>query len=85
MRERVITARSYTVAVTVDELLKIGENDREETYQDSLYDVLDKIIGVYGADYNGHFGKFIFFSIEADQENDETWAAIDEAIEQYVR
>ena len=61
--EMVIGAREYTYEVTREYFTLICDKDNEvETYEETLVAQLSKL--TRDVDYNGHFGEYIFFTID---------------------
>jgi hypothetical protein len=78
-RDFQITSRSFQIPITMDEYDVIDHCERDDINA-NVREMLEEIPGVYNVDYNGHFGLYIFVSIERDHDNDETLHAISEII-----
>lgn len=74
-------SRSYTIEV---DLVKIEASDSEKDIHNKqdeiLYNQLSKLEGVSNADYNGHFGPYIWLTIEPEFETPELWLKIENLI-----
>jgi len=74
-------ARQYTIEV---DLRTIMDSDayleNENKWESHLFHMLDKIPGVGDVDYNGHFGNYVWLTIESHLDNDNTWELIMQAI-----
>ena len=61
-----VTARSYEVEIGVPAMLRLlnreGINSKHKG--PSLSEEIDRIMGVYDTDYDGHFGPSIFYKLE---------------------
>lgn len=80
-----VTSTSYSVKVTVEDMIKILDGDNEQTStNDCLYAKLDAIDGCYGTDYDGHFGPYITFTIEKEHDHMGTRQEILLTIQQYL-
>ena len=80
--KRECVSRQYTIEV---DLMKIMDSDDYHENQDNedavLYNVLSKLPGVDNVDYNGHFGPYVWVTIDARNDNAETWEAIEKLIQ----
>lgn len=64
-----LCSRSFAFGVTVEDFTKItAREDEEELWADTLTAKLDALDGVSDVDFNGHFGPFIYFTINADDD-----------------
>lgn len=80
-----ICSRNYSFTVTKEDFGLIEDMDNEmPEYADTLGGKLDKIGGVDDADYNGHFGSYIFFRVAAEDDNDEKQDEIFNTIMEYI-
>lgn len=74
-----ITSRSFSIPITMDEYDVIDHCEREWDVDD-VGQMLAEIPGVSDVDYNGHFGLFIYLTIDKEHDNDQTLNAISEII-----
>ena len=74
-------AREYTIEVDLKVIMDSDAYlENENKWESSLFHVLDKIPGVTKVDYNGHFGPYVWLTIESEHDNDETWETIKDAL-----
>lgn len=70
-------ARQYSIEV---DLRTIMDSDayleNENKWESSLCHILEKIPGVTNVDYNGHFGPYVWLTIESHLDNEDTWETI---------
>ena len=71
-----ITARSFAIPVTLRELEIFDHYERRV----SLWAELQKIPGVRDVDYNGHFGLYVFLTVDKEYDNDKTLYAISDVM-----
>ena len=89
MHQLEATATSYCFEIEIEEFEAMEIRD-EERYDDGeqkhLFEILDSMDGVSDTDYNGHFGSFVYFTVDAKQcEDGETLRLIGDIILRYVR
>ena len=64
-----VTRRSYTYEIDYDMYVAIEDRDFEEDeWKNTLAGRIDQLDGVCDTDYNGHFGPYVFFSIDAEDD-----------------
>jgi hypothetical protein len=84
-----ICATDFAIPVTMEEYDRIDEHDSDALNSDkivpTLSEKLNEIPGVYHADYNGHFGLFIYLTIEKKYHNDATLHKISSVINEAVK
>lgn len=81
MIEKEITARQYTIKIDLKAIMDSDAFYENENQMDEmLYFKLDKLEGVSNVDYNGHFGNYIWLTVDAQYDNDELWKKIDSII-----
>ena len=89
MHQLEATATSYCFEIEIEEFeaMEMRDEERwEEGEQISLFEILNAMEGVSDSDYNGHFGSFVYFTVNAEQVNDgETLRKIGDIILRYVR
>ncbi len=73
------TKTEYAIEVEKEDLLKILNQEDDDVY---LCDHLDAMPGVSDSTYSGHFGPFIYLTVETDSDNEGTWEQIREKINQ---
>lgn len=85
--KKTLTQSHYQIEI--DDLIKIMDIDsaleNDNKWDDILSAQLDRIEGVYDADYNGHFGHFIFIRIDAGYDNLKTWEEIESTITNFLK
>ena len=75
------TRTEYAIEVGVKRLTEIlAEDEAELRHRETLSGRLDQIDGVDRANYDGHFGPFVFLRLDVENDNDETWAEIEQLI-----
>ena len=91
-----VTSRSYAYELTDEDYRAVEkrDNDLAEQVFDAggawnynkhcLSGVLDTLEGVSDTDYNGHFGPFIYFRIDADDDCDELRDTIHRTIQDWI-
>ena len=63
--EMITTGRLYTYEVTREYFTLITDKDHEtDSWEDTLCSQLGRLEGVRDVDYDGHFGEFIYFTID---------------------
>jgi len=86
--KRECTLKHYQVAITPDQYLAIEAYDRAKGnyvfQRTGLAAELDELDGVNDADYNGHFGAFVFLQIETEHDTPARWEEIEKLIRQAV-
>jgi len=87
MLKKECTSRSYEIEI--DDLMAIvnADNDHEDNgdWDQELNEKLDMVNGVTDTDYNGHFGHYIFLTIDSKYDNDETWNSIEKIIKEHIK
>ena len=81
-----IVSKSY--AIPIDDVDDFLANDKYELDQDAskcLYMTLERIDGIHSVDYNGHFGAYIYLTIEEEHDTKETHKKISDLIEEQLR
>lgn len=78
-----LLSSSYAFEVSRPDLLKIMDNDGNR--DDELYKILDRIKGVSKTDYDGHFGPYIYCTIEKEFDTVSTRRDIMKKIEEYIK
>ncbi|MHC4315631.1 MAG: hypothetical protein ACYSW3_24570 [Planctomycetota bacterium] len=82
------TQKQYCIAISRENFIKIMEKDfelqNEDLWDDTLNSILDNVKGVSDCDYNGHFGAYIFISVDPEFENNKFWESIKKIINDYV-
>jgi len=71
-----VVARQFAIPLTEAEFEVLTHSEREHYIEDELL----KIPGVFNVDYNGHFGSFLFLSVEKEHDNDNTLFKISDVI-----
>ena len=78
-RDFQIMSRSFAIPVTMKEWDVLNHCERDWD-KDDVGQMLAEIPGVRDVDYNGHFGLFIYLTIDKEYDNDGTLNAIGEII-----
>ena len=82
------TARLYNFSISIPEFesMEARDDERYEEGEKALYEILGAMDGVGDIEYNGHFGAFVYFSVNTEQVNDgNTLRLIGDIIGRYVR
>ena len=77
-----IISTNYMLDLPAEKLIRIMRKD--SSCYTPLHIILGNIKGMFSVDYDGHFGPHIFFSIEIEDDNKETWDLIYKTIENYL-
>ena len=84
-----ITSKSYAIPIDdVDDFLAIDKYEGDIPYAESsrcLYLSLEKIDGVNSIEYNGHFGLYIYLTVEEEHDTKETHKKISDLIEEQLK
>lgn len=68
---------SYAYGLTIEEFQKVTrKDDEEEDYERTLGAKLERLEGVRDVEYNGHFGPFIYYTIDVDHDGSKTHSDI---------
>jgi len=78
------TDTKYSVEIGIQATLRCLEKDKELGHTNTLSDRIDKVMGVYDGNYDGHFGPYIFYTVEKEYDTPATHAAIHKLIREYV-
>lgn len=78
------TAVSYSYQIPVADMETILKFEDKNFDIKHLVDRLEAIDGVYNVDYSGHFGAYIFVTIEKDNDSRFTHAKIQNTIAEYI-
>lgn len=77
-----VTARKYAITVPIDGFIRMLNKERERKGNEQmLSELIDDYMGVYDADYNGHFGSNVFYTVEAEYDCPELHANIIKLVE----
>ncbi len=80
-----ITARSVRLTITAEQYHKIDAvDDQTPSYNECLGGKLDKLQGVCNYDMNGHFGLYIFLTLEAEHDTLDKFKEIFDVIEAHM-
>lgn len=81
------TSRSYEI--DIDDLMEIIEMDSDceddGDWNEILSEKLDMVNGVTDTDYNGHFGHYIFLTIDSEYDDKDTWDTIEKTINEHIK
>lgn len=76
---------SYSIEITPDQLQLICDHDDTcDTIEETLSDRIDALEGLSETNYNGHFGPYIFVSIDFPDDTAQTRAKIDQLINDFI-
>ena len=70
---------SFMIPVTLEEMNNIDHKERKFGV-DHVVDLLEQVDGVFDADFDGHFGLYVYLSIQKEFHNDKTLQLISEII-----
>ena len=79
MFKREVTQRAYSIEVGIEGLLALLERDKNYS-KPSVCEMLEKIDGVWKVEYDGHFGPYVYLSVDVEDDTEETWAQIEAII-----
>ena len=79
-----VSATSYSLDVSVKDLLAIMDKDDKRSVTANLWEKLSRIDGVTDVDYGGHFGPHIYLTIEIEHDNKNVWGSIYKTIKSYL-
>ena len=87
MLKKECTSKQYEIEI--DDLMAIVDIDKEHEnegdWDEILSEQLDLLDGITDSDYNGHFGHYIFLTIDSKYDNDKTWDAIETTINDHCK
>jgi hypothetical protein len=79
---KICTAKMYEIEI--DDLMEIINADQnandEGDWDEILVERLSLVPGVTDVDYSGHFGHYVFLTLEAEYDNDDNWELIEKEI-----
>lgn len=78
-----ISSKTYCVEVTVNDLKRILELDNRVEYRVQLHKLLEAN-GAYQVEYDGHFGPFIWYTLDEQPKLDEMQAKILTCISEFI-
>lgn len=87
MLESVVSSTNYLVQVPMDAFIRIMNSEGINGTlppERFLSRRLDKMMGVWDTEYNGHFGSHIFFRLDKEYDKPETHEAIHNLIREYL-
>lgn len=67
---------SYSADAPLEDFLALLYYEQRHRAEKSLCEKLGEITGVFGVEYEGHFGSRVFFTIDAENDNEKTRAKI---------
>ena len=80
MLDKEITQHTYCVRTGSDKLLEILKRD-EDYSTPCVAEQLAGIFGISRVEYDGHFGGYVFLTIDVEEDTEETWEQIEAIIE----
>ena len=75
MFKKEVTQRVYAIEVGVKGLLDIIERDKDYSTP-CVAEELEKLDGVWKVQYDGHFGPFVYLTVDVEDDTDKTWYLI---------
>ena len=78
--KREVTAKDYSIEMPMDDFCALSSYENELTWDETVADMLDKQTNAVDIDYNGHFGSYIYLTLETDYDTPEAWADIERII-----
>lgn len=78
-------ATSYCVEVDRDQFARLLKFEQTRYMAQSLLDELKPVDGVSGIEYDGHFGPFIYLTIESEYDTPERQAEVVAIISRRLR
>ncbi len=80
------TRTEYSLELTTDDMLALvgAEHPLNPVVDPFLSDKLEKLPGVDGVEYNGHYGAAVYLRIDAGEDTPETHAAVIDLIGEHV-
>ena len=83
---RNVTHKSYAIEISEDDFVAIDTYEQKNTSNDpTLAALLDKNTTARSVDYNGHFGTFIYLTLDVDEDTLAEWKAIETIIADYIK
>jgi hypothetical protein len=83
--KREVTLTKYAIEITEVELGTITKYEREDGYcENALYHILEEQTRAVQVDYDGHFGNYIYVSLEPKDDNEEQWEQIEQIIKEFI-
>jgi hypothetical protein len=83
------TDTKYSIEIGVAATLRVLERDKSgelfHCFTVGLFAAIDNVMGVYDCNYDGHFGPYIYFTVEKDYDTPETHAKVHSLIREYVK
>lgn len=80
------TSRSYEIDIDIIAIVNADDDhENNNDWDELLNEKLDMVNGVTDTDYNGHFGHYIFLTIDSKYDNDETWNSIEKIIKEHIK
>lgn len=78
------TASAYALPIPSDDFVRLTSREWKDPCGPDLGTELDKLPGVYGTEYNEHFGSFIYFHVRAENDTPETHTAIEALVRRHL-
>lgn len=76
---------AYSVDVPREDFLALLEYEQQHREEKSLCENLGAITGVFDIEYEGHFGSRVFFTIDVENDNEDTRVKIVSEIQEALR
>jgi hypothetical protein len=78
------TQSSYAVEVPVRDFPALTRREFDDPCGPDLGTEINKLPGVHSAEYNGHFGSAIYYTVRVEHDNEATHAAVFALIERHM-
>lgn len=78
-----VTRRSYAITISLERFKEITEAESFKNIGSNgptIGEQLEKLDGVWDVEYNGHFGVFIYLTLDDEDDTDATWEQIEAII-----
>lgn len=75
---------STNYKIPVPDVTRISMYDTVINDSDSLFKVLERIQGVYDVDYDGHYGDYIYLSLDKEKNSVHTKQKITNKINKFI-
>lgn len=79
-----VTMVSYSIEIPLDVYMKLEDWETEQPEHNCLYSILEKNTNARNVDYNGHYGNFIYFSLEVEDNTRKELKKIKLFIQQHI-
>ena len=81
----IILHRRYCIEVPLEGMIRLLERERKlVNIDDMLSTKIDDYMGVFDSNYDGHFGAYVFYTVEDEYDCPELHANIVKLVEEYI-